>query len=92
MAKFDFYLDRKVTAWMREHHLIEAETAEEARQKMIDNFIDNGCAESFMEQEFCHGSEELLMPYDNNEQPTMELYDWLSDELLIDNSEINEEE
>ena len=41
MAKFDFYLDRKVTAWMREHHLIEAETAEEARQKMIDNFIDN---------------------------------------------------
>ena len=36
MAKFDFYLDRKVTAWMREHHLIEAETAEEARQKMIE--------------------------------------------------------
>ena len=91
MAEFDFYLDRKVTAWLREHHVIEAETAEEARQKMIDNFIDNGCAESFMEHEFCHGSEEFLMPYDNNEQPTMELYDWLNDELLIDNSPINEE-
>jgi hypothetical protein len=91
MTKFDFYLDRNVTSWMREHHTIEANSIEEAREKMIQNFIDNGCSESFMEQEFCHGSEEFLMPYDNNEQPTMELYDWLSDELLIDNSPTNEE-
>lgn len=92
MQQFDFYLDRKVTCWMREHHTIEAESHEEAIEKMKGNFMDNGCSESFYEQEFCYGSEEFMVPDDNDGQSTMELYDWLTDELLIDNSEINEEE
>lgn len=92
MQEFDFYLDRKVTAWMREHHTIKANSLEEAREMMIKNFVDNGCSESFTEQEFCYGSEEFMVPDDNGGQATMELYDWTTDELLIDNSEINEEE
>jgi hypothetical protein len=92
MKKFDFYLDQKITAWMREYHTIEAETIEEAREKMIQNFIDNGCASSFISQEFCYGTENPMMPDDNGGQPTQQLFDWLTDEVLIENSFISDEE
>lgn len=92
MKKFDFYLDQKITAWMREYHTIEAETIEEASEKIIKNFIENGCASSFVNQEFCYGSENPLMPDDNNGHPTQQLFDWLTDEVLIENSFLSDEE
>lgn len=92
MQEFDFYLDRKVTAWMREHHTIKANSLDEAREMMITNFVDNGCSESFTEQEFCYGSEEFMVPDDNGGEPTEQLFDWLTDEVLIENSFISDEE
>ena len=34
--KFDFYIDKKITMWVREHHTIECEGLEEAKTKMIE--------------------------------------------------------
>ncbi len=33
--EFDFYIDRKITIWVREHHTIEAENEEAAKKEMI---------------------------------------------------------
>jgi hypothetical protein len=47
MAKFNFYIDRKCTIWVREYHEIEAQDYLQARGIMIDNFrvsaTDNTC-------------------------------------------------
>jgi hypothetical protein len=70
---FGFYVDRKVTIWIREHHHIKAENYEAARQEMIESFHDNLCSETFSEQEFLYDTEELMEPGDNGGQATIEL-------------------
>jgi hypothetical protein len=89
MKTFDFYLDKKVTSWVREYHTIEANSVEEARELMKNSFLQNECMNSFKEQEFCIGTDNFLTPDENGGQPTLELYDWSTDELLIDNSPQN---
>jgi hypothetical protein len=37
---FGFYVDKKVTVWIREHHHIKAESYEAARNEMIEAFHD----------------------------------------------------
>jgi len=41
MAQFNFYLDQKVTTWMRTNFSVEGETLEIARQKAVD-FVKEG--------------------------------------------------
>jgi len=36
---FNFYLDRKVTIWVREQHSIEAESEEEAKVNQLLNYF-----------------------------------------------------
>ena len=70
---FSFYLDKKVTVWIREHHHIKAESYEAARMEMMEAFHDNLCSETFTEQEFLYDTEDLIEPGDNGGEPTIEL-------------------
>ncbi len=83
--KFDFYIDRKVTIWVREQHSIEAESEEEAKKEMIEAFKDNLCSESFDEQEWLYDTETFMEPGDNGGQSTAELFYSDTDELLTTN-------
>ena len=83
--KFDFYIDRKVTIWVREQHSIEAESEEEAKKEMIEAFKDNVCSESFDEQEWLYDTETFMEPGDNGGQSTAELFYSDTDELLTTN-------
>ncbi len=83
--KFDFYIDRKVTIWVREQHSIEAESEEEAKKEMIEAFKDNVCSESFDEQEWLYDTETFMEPGDNGGQSTAELFYSDNDELLTTN-------
>jgi hypothetical protein len=84
---FNFYLDRKVTIWVREQHSIEAESEEEAKKEMIEAFKDNFCSESFDEQEWLLDTETMLEPEDNGES-TAELFFEDTDKLLTTNIDL----
>jgi hypothetical protein len=70
---FAFYVDRKVTVWIREAHNIQAESYEVARKEMIEAFHDNLCSETFSEQEHLYDTEEIMEPGDNRGEATIEL-------------------
>jgi hypothetical protein len=82
---FAFYVDRKVTIWVREHHHIKADSYDEAKKEMIDSFHDNGCEETFTEQEFLYDTQEDMNPGDNGGQPTIELFGEEFADILADN-------
>jgi hypothetical protein len=85
MNEFEFYIDRKTTIWVREHHIVEANTLDEAKGEMIKQFHDNMCVDTFDVQETLYDTEECMEPGDNNGYPTSELY--FDGELLTDNLE-----
>jgi len=69
---FEFYLDQKVTNWMRTNFEIEADTEEEAR-KMAIKFVQEGKAEEIGWDEV----EGVITPMDvteNNGDSTEEIY------------------
>jgi len=70
---FGFYIDKKVTVWIREHHHIKAESYEAARNEMIEAFHDNLCSETFTEQEHLYDTEDIMEPGDNGGEATIEL-------------------
>ena len=41
-----FYVERKMTIWVRERHCIEAESKQDAIEKMIVEFKDNECEDT----------------------------------------------
>jgi hypothetical protein len=69
---FEFYLDQKVTNWMRTNFEIEADTEEEAR-KMAIKFVEEGKAEEIGWDEI----EGVITPMDvtdNDGYSTQEIY------------------
>lgn len=75
METFTFYLDRKVTAWYRETHEIEAESLEDAKKQMIESFNEGYTDETFIQQELIHDTIENMEVEDNDGWPTAELFD-----------------
>jgi hypothetical protein len=74
MEQYRFFIDRKVTSWVREWHEVEAESLEAAKKEMIEAFHDNMCVETFDEQEYLEGTEDYMEPGDNGGNCTAELY------------------
>jgi len=72
--KFQFYVDKKVTVWIREKHYIKAETFEEAKAQMVEAFHTDLCSETFEAQEHLYDTEDIMEPGDNGGQATIELY------------------
>lgn len=82
---FTFYIDRKMTVWVRETHEVEAETYDEAENKMIDKFKNDDTDDTFYEQETLYDTMVEMEPGDNDGNPTVELYSDERHEVLIDN-------
>lgn len=87
MESFDFYLDTKVTTWYRTPFEIEAESLEEARQKAIDYVKDDG--HSTQSWEHIDDTIEIMEPGGNGGQPTEELFDNSTGNVIWDNVKTN---
>lgn len=72
METFNFYLDTKVTTWMRTNFEIEAKSLEEAKKKAIE-FHKKGNTGNIGWEEVESVREEMSLE-DNHGQPTNELY------------------
>lgn len=83
--EFDFYIDRKVTMWVREYHIVEATTLDEAKKKMINSFKDGDYDDTFDERESLYDTETYMDPGDNGGESTAELFFRDTDELLTTN-------
>lgn len=90
MSTFDFFIDRKITTWVREFHSVEAESLDEAKAEMAARFHDNMCADTFDEQEPIDSTEEYLEPGDNGGNPTAELYSEEDGQLITTNIDLVE--
>jgi hypothetical protein len=86
MKRFEFYVDRKITDWVREHHFVEAESYDEAVNKIVEDFkngIDD--MDSFDWQGSLEDVKQYMEPDDNDGMPTAELIDAKTNETIIDN-------
>lgn len=72
METFNFYLDTKITTWMRTPFEIEANTLEEAKQKAIE-FHKQGKTEDIAWEEN-PDFQEFISVEENYGQPTEEIY------------------
>jgi D-mannonate dehydratase len=84
METYNFYLDQKVSTWMRTDFEIKAESYSKAvvlaREKAKSGTLDE---EGWSEVDF---TQELLSTKDNGNQSTEELYSSINSELLYDNA------
>ena len=82
MAEFDFYLDQKHTIWYRNKFTIEAETQDEANEKVAELYKKNELPSD--DWDLLHDTVELLSVKDNGGEPTEELFTY--DGVLIINN------
>ena len=87
MKTYDFYIDSKVTDWYRTPFEIEANSEEEAKQKAIEFVKDDHHGEIPWEQIDC--TIEPMSVKDNGGEPTEELYDNSTGNVIWDNSKTN---
>jgi hypothetical protein len=71
---FDFFIDRKITTWVREFHQIKSSNLDEAKAEMVALFHDNMCVDTFIEQEELIDCREDLETGDNGGNATAELF------------------
>lgn len=76
MRTYKFYVDRKVTTWVRETHYLDAKSIYEAMSTMKEDFEDNLCqdTDTFSEREMMYDTEECITVKENGDNPTVELY------------------
>ena len=72
MKKFDFFLDQKVTTWMRTDFEVEAEDLNEA-VKIAKEKLESGDLDDIAWQEI-DDTKEVLQPKDNGGESTAEIY------------------
>jgi hypothetical protein len=86
MENFDFYIDRKVSIWVREFHSLEAESLEEAKEKMLEEF-DNGYGDYLCDREEFWDTYTELTPSQNGGNSTAELYFEKTNQLIKNNKD-----
>ena len=76
MEKFRFKQDVKVTVWVRQSFVIEAESKEDALKK-VERFKTEDVTDEIddVECETLWDTQELMSPKDNDGMCTIELYD-----------------
>lgn len=72
MATYDFYLDTKVTTWMRTKFEIEANSEEEAKQKAIEFHKESNTSSIGWDE--IMDAQEYMSVGDNGGEPTEELF------------------
>ena len=82
MEKFNLYLDGKVEVWNRVHFIIEAESEQEAAQKLRNHVSEQGGFLSaanpapgidIVSDEFLYETMDLTEPLENDNQVTLEI-------------------
>jgi hypothetical protein len=87
---FDFFIDRKVSHWVREYHQIQSESLDDAKAEMAARFHDSMCVDTFDYQESLDDTEEYLEPGDNDGNPTAELYSDEDGQLVTTNIDLED--
>jgi hypothetical protein len=81
---FNFYLDQKVTTWMRTDFEVEANSIDEAKM-LAEEMYNRGDLDEVGWEEI-DGTKEVLEPIENGNEPTAEIYlvtdDGSSDEIF----------
>ena len=72
MQTFDFFLDQKVTTWMRTPFSVEAETVEEAKKLAIEKYKSGDLEQ--IEWDEIDGVKETLEPEENGGESTVEIF------------------
>lgn len=73
MKKFNFYLDQKVTTWMRTEFSVEGESREVARQMAVD-FVKEGNTSELPWEEVMD-TKELMSLKENDGMSTEEIFE-----------------
>jgi len=87
MKTFDFYLDQKVTTWMRTHLTIRTESYEEAKAEAIRRVVEGDIDEIPWDE--IDGTKEVIEPHENEGQPTQELFHWDGFDAVWNNKPIS---
>lgn len=72
MASYSFFLDTKVTTWMRTDFEIEAKSLEEAKKKAIEFYKQGNTSD--LPWEDVMDTQEALSVEDNGGEPTEEIF------------------
>jgi hypothetical protein len=84
MKTFNFYLDTKITTWMRTDFEIEANSLEEAKLKAIEFHNESNTSSIAWEENM--DTQEPMSVEENGGEPTEELFDE-NGNCIWDNSE-----
>jgi D-mannonate dehydratase len=92
MKTFEFFLDQKVTTWMRTEFEVKANDLNEA-VKIAKEKFENGDLDDIGWQEI-DGTKEILQPSDNGGETTAELYNMnhLGDIMEVYNNKLGKVE
>jgi len=86
MKTFDFYKDEKNTIWVRHQFSIEAESYEQALEKIKE--VEGNPAESYEDEidtEYLYETIESMDPEENDNQATCEIHSEDTNELIYTN-------
>ena len=92
MKTFEFFLDQKITTWMRTEFEVKANDLNEA-VKIAKEMYDRGDVDDIAWQEI-DGTKEILQPKDNGGESTAEIYNMngLGDVLEVYSNKVGQVE
>ena len=92
MKTFEFFLDQKITTWMRTEFEVKANDLNEA-VKIAKEMYDRGDVDNIAWQEI-DGTKEILQPRDNGGESTAEIYNMnqLGDVLEVFSNKVGQVE
>ena len=90
MKTFEFFLDQKITTWMRTEFEVKANDLNEA-VKIAKEMYDRGDVDNIAWQEI-DGTKEILQPKDNGGESTAEIYNMnqLGDVLEVFSNKVDQ--
>ena len=86
METYRLRVDRKYTIWEREYYMIEAESETEALEKCLSPDVE--CSDS----EFQYDTADHMTPKDNDNYPTLEVFNEDTDERIFSNNPVSNED
>ena len=86
METYRLSVDRKYTIWEREYNMIEAESETEALEKCLSPDVD------YSDSEFQYDTADHMTPKDNDNYPTLEVFNEDTDERIFSNNPVSNED
>ena len=86
METYDLCVDRKYAIWRREYYTIEAESETEALEKCLKPDAE------YDDSEYLYDTAGDMDPEDNNNYPTLEVFNRHTDERIFSNSPVLNED